>query len=147
RLEMEGGALLDELFQAYLRQALVVGLVHADPHPGNVFLTDDGRVALIDVGQVLHIPDRMRERLRQVLIAIGEGKGEDAARTIERMGEPTPQFQRRAFERDVARLVGRATEPGQSKQLKMGFAVVSLARIAADNGLQPPTELSLIGKT
>ena len=40
-LEMPGDALAEELFKAYLKQVLVDGLFHADPHPGNVFLTSD----------------------------------------------------------------------------------------------------------
>jgi len=42
-LEMDGEGLAEELFRAYLKQILVDGFFHADPHPGNVFLTDDGR--------------------------------------------------------------------------------------------------------
>ena len=38
--------------RAYLKQIIVDGVFHADPHPGNVFLTDDGRIALIDLGMV-----------------------------------------------------------------------------------------------
>ena len=45
-------ALAEELFRAYLQQILVDGFFHADPHPGNVFLTDDGRIALLDLGMV-----------------------------------------------------------------------------------------------
>src|SRR6185369_5272393 len=49
RLEMDGPALADELFNAYLHQVLVCGLFHADPHPGNVFLTQDNHIALLDL--------------------------------------------------------------------------------------------------
>ena len=50
--EIDGRALADQLFDAYLDQILVHGFVHADPHPGNVLLTADGRLALIDLGMV-----------------------------------------------------------------------------------------------
>jgi predicted unusual protein kinase regulating ubiquinone biosynthesis (AarF/ABC1/UbiB family) len=46
RSELDGRGLADELFQAYLKQVLVDGLFHADPHPGNVYLTEDGEIAL-----------------------------------------------------------------------------------------------------
>jgi predicted unusual protein kinase regulating ubiquinone biosynthesis (AarF/ABC1/UbiB family) len=46
RLELNGAPLAEELFKAYLKQVLLDGLFHADPHPGNVFLTDDGRCSI-----------------------------------------------------------------------------------------------------
>jgi ubiquinone biosynthesis protein len=49
RTEIDGTALADDLFRAYLKQVLVDGLFHADPHPGNILLTDDGRIALLDL--------------------------------------------------------------------------------------------------
>jgi len=50
QLDIKGAPLAEELFRAYLKQVLVDGLFHADPHPGNVFITDDGRIALLDLG-------------------------------------------------------------------------------------------------
>src|SRR4029453_13640344 len=50
RIDLDGAALATELFRAYLKQILVDGFVHADPPPGNVFLTGDGRIALLDLG-------------------------------------------------------------------------------------------------
>jgi len=41
RMEFDGTALAEELFRAYLEQILVDGFFHADPHPGNVFITPD----------------------------------------------------------------------------------------------------------
>src|SRR6185369_2605781 len=52
QLELKGAPLAEELFKAYLKQVLVDGLFHADPHPGNVFVTAEGRIALLDLGMV-----------------------------------------------------------------------------------------------
>ncbi len=52
RIELDHAELVDQLFRAYLKQILVDGFFHADPHPGNVFLTDDDDIALIDLGMV-----------------------------------------------------------------------------------------------
>src|SRR5690606_17305910 len=43
----------EELFEAYLHQVLVDGAFHADPHPGNVLLTPQGKIALLDMGLVI----------------------------------------------------------------------------------------------
>jgi ubiquinone biosynthesis protein len=145
-LEADRRGLLEELFQAYLHQALVTGLVHADPHPGNVFLTPDGKLALIDVGMVLRVPDGMRERMLKLLLFISDGNGEDAARLAEEMGDTTPRYDRKGFAREVARMTVRVTQdPGS--QVQMGRMVLAIARCAGEHGLKPPRELTLIGKT
>src|ERR1041385_8746326 len=78
-LEIDGGLLADELFSAYLKQFLVDGLFHADPHPGNVFLTDDDRIALLDLGMVGRVTRTFQDNLLRLLLAISEGRGEMAA--------------------------------------------------------------------
>ena len=79
RLDLNGEQLAEQLFQAYLKQVLVDGIFHADPHPGNVFLTDDGRVALLDLGMVGHTSPAMQESLLKLLLAIGELDSDEAA--------------------------------------------------------------------
>src|SRR5215470_13964698 len=78
-LELDGSNLADELFRAYLKQFLVDGLFHADPHPGNVFVTDDDRVALLDLGMVGHVSRTFQDNLLQSLQDINEGRGDDSA--------------------------------------------------------------------
>ena len=51
-LDIDGNILAEALFEAYLQQVLVDGLFHADPHPGNILLTNDNRIALLDLGMV-----------------------------------------------------------------------------------------------
>ena len=60
KTELDGDALAEQLFRAYLKQILVDGFVHADPHPGNVFLTEDDRIALFDLGMVPTSPRACR---------------------------------------------------------------------------------------
>jgi serine/threonine protein kinase len=79
RTELDGSALAEQLFRAYLQQILVDGFVHADPHPGNVFLTEDDRIALLDLGMVAHVSSAMQEKLLQLLLAVSEGKSDEAA--------------------------------------------------------------------
>jgi predicted unusual protein kinase regulating ubiquinone biosynthesis (AarF/ABC1/UbiB family) len=86
RLEMDGGALAEDLFKAYLDQVLVDGFFHADPHPGNVFITDDHKIALIDLGMVAHIDPQMRENLMKLLLYISEGRGQEATQVSIKIG-------------------------------------------------------------
>ncbi|HEY4556461.1 MAG TPA: AarF/UbiB family protein, partial [Lysobacter sp.] len=86
RAEQNLGDLAAALMRGYLDQVLVHGQIHADPHPGNLLLTTDGRLALFDLGMVAHVPPRQRDRLFQLLFAAVDGRGEDVVRESVAMG-------------------------------------------------------------
>src|SRR4029079_10869424 len=90
--EMDGGALADDLFRAYLHQILVDGLFHADPHPGNVLVTRDGRLALIDVGMVGRLSSAVQEQLFRLMLAIVDHNGDDAASVVTALGDKLADF-------------------------------------------------------
>lgn len=46
--------------QSFVQQALRGGYFHADPHPGNVFCTPEGKLAMLDFGMVQRLPDDTR---------------------------------------------------------------------------------------
>ena len=145
RLEVDGPALARALFEAYLDQILVEGFFHADPHPGNVLLTPDGRLGLIDVGMVARVTPELRERLIRLLLAVGEGRGEEVARLAMDMSEPTPDCDARGFTGQVADLVERNATASVG-QLDAGRLVLDLTRACAASGLRPPPEMSMVGK-
>jgi predicted unusual protein kinase regulating ubiquinone biosynthesis (AarF/ABC1/UbiB family) len=146
RLETDGAALAEELFRAYLWQILVDGFVHADPHPGNVFLTEDSRIALLDPGMVAHVAPRLQDRLLQLLLAVSEGRSEEAASVALRIGEPTPGFDEGRFRREVSAIVSR-TRDASLENLQVGRVVLRMTRASSDCGVRVPAELALLGKT
>jgi ubiquinone biosynthesis protein len=146
RIEVDGERLGDRLFEAYLKQILVDGVFHADPHPGNVFLTDDDRIALLDLGMVGHVSGSMQEQLLKLLIAISEGRGEDAADIASEMGERLEHFDRASYTREVSRLV-QLHRDSTMGQIDVGRVVVEITRISGENGARQPSELTLLGKT
>jgi predicted unusual protein kinase regulating ubiquinone biosynthesis (AarF/ABC1/UbiB family) len=74
RMDFDAERLGRELVQAYLHQIVVDGSFHADPHPGNVFVTDDRKVALVDLGMVGRLAERVQEQLLALLMAASEGR-------------------------------------------------------------------------
>ena len=145
RLDVDGDLLARELFRAYLDQILVHGFLHADPHPGNVLLTPDGRLGLIDVGMVARVPPELRDRLVRLLLAVGERRGEEVARLAADMSEPAGDTDLRRFTSDVADLVERRAG-STVEELDAGRLVLDLTRSCASAGLRPPPELSMVGK-
>jgi predicted unusual protein kinase regulating ubiquinone biosynthesis (AarF/ABC1/UbiB family) len=146
QMEIDGERLADQLFQAYLQQILVDGFFHADPHPGNVFLTDDGRIALIDVGMVGRLTPALQQQLLRLLLAISEGRGEEAAEVMVHIGDPLPEFDERAFQGEISQIVLQHLDASAS-ELQVGRVVVEVTRVAGENGLRVPPQLTLLGKT
>lgn len=146
RMEMEGAELADQLLEAYLKQVLVDGIFHADPHPGNVFLTDDRRIALIDLGMVERVTPRMQDSLLRLLLAASEGKGEDAADQALRMGRAEDDIDRDGFRTRVADVVARQHNVS-FERVQVGAVLLELFRIAGESGVRMPSELSVLGKT
>jgi len=146
RLDMDGQALASQLFKAYLKQVLVDGIFHADPHPGNVFITPDGRVALLDLGMVGYTTPAMQENLLKILIAISEAKSESAVDTIIRISETGEHFDAVQFKRRIAQVILQAHDQGLS-DMNVGRSLLQVTTIASELGLFVPSELTLLGKT
>jgi ubiquinone biosynthesis protein len=146
RQDYEVRPLIDELFKGYLKQVLVDGLFHADPHPGNVFITPEGRLALIDLGMVGHAAPGMQESLLKVLLAVSEGKGEDAAEIVIRISERAEASNAPEFRRQVSRLVAAKRDQGID-EMNVGQSLFEVSSLARDNGFFVPAELILLGKT
>ncbi len=146
KLEIDGAQLAEELHRAYLKQILIDGFFHADPHPGNVFLTDDGRLALIDLGMVARISGDMQESLLKLLLAVSDGRGDEAADRAAVIGEKLETFDETEFRRRVAELVG-ALQHARLEQIQIGRVVLEVSRLSANAGMRLPPELAMLGKT
>jgi ubiquinone biosynthesis protein len=146
RIDLDGEGLAEELFQAYLQQTLVDGFFHADPHPGNVFVTDDGRIALIDLGMTARFSVSMQEALLKLLLAVAEGHGDQAAERASRIGRQREGFDSAEFRRRVGAVVA-ASRDASVEELQVGRVLLELTRAAGETGLQLPSELTLLGKT
>ncbi len=144
-LDIPAHELADELFRAYLKQLLVDGLFHADPHPGNVLLTDDDRIALIDLGMVSRLLPGFQEKLLRLLLAISEGRGEEAAEISIAMGESKPDFNRKEFTRRVAELVAENSTATVS-QIAAGQVALEITKISADCWFRLPSDFTMIAK-
>ena len=146
RMEFDGGALAEELFRAYLQQILVDGFFHADPHPGNVFITDDYQIALIDLGMVGRVMPGLQEQLLQLLLAISEGRGDDAADIAIKVGERKDDFAEKEFKHRISQIV--AQQHGATvEQMQVGRLVLEVTQASAENGIRVPPELTMLGKT
>ena len=67
--KLTGAEVVESVVEAYIQMMLVDGLFHADPHPGNLLVTDDGRLVLLDFGMVVRVETEMRRTLIRTAMA------------------------------------------------------------------------------
>jgi len=146
RLDVDGASLADELFRAYLKQMLADGFFHADPHPGNVFLAENGRhLALLDLGMVARVTPPTQERLLQLTLALMDRRPDDAARVLLLAGVKVGDTDEALFRREIAGIVSMLQD-SQVKDIQLGRFVLEMTRVAIGNGIRLPPEFALIGK-
>ncbi|MDQ3269731.1 MAG: AarF/UbiB family protein [Pseudomonadota bacterium] len=151
RTEESLGHLASALLRGYLDQTFVHGEIHADPHPGNLLVTEDCRLAIFDLGMVAHVPPRQRDRLLKLLFAAVDGRGEEVAQEAIAMGTRLEDFSEENYLREVGQLVSRYAAHHSVRSgphgMSEGRLVLDLTRLGAACGLRTPPELSLLGKT
>jgi len=147
RLEEPLGELARDLIRAYLDQVFVHGLIHADPHPGNLLLTEDGRLALVDLGMVALVAPKMRQRLFKLVLAMVDGRGEDVAESCMELGTRLEDFDEPRLVRECGRMIGEYATAVHDAERSEGRLLLMLTRLCADCGLRPPPEISVLGKT
>src|SRR5437588_5312100 len=135
-----------QFFRAYVRQVTVEGVYHADPHRGNVLLTDDGRLALVDFGLLGRLDDDTRRNLALLLLAVAQNRADDVADLILGVSQSSLGADEPGFVQDVRRKLPRYHWRPLSG-IRAGEALADLQRISFEFGISLPTSFALVGKT
>lgn len=144
--DLDGDGLAAQLFQAYLKQILVDGFFHADPHPGNLLLTRDRRIGILDLGMTGRVQQRLRDQLVHLLAGISEGNGIQTAEAALGIAEAKDEeLDREGFINAVEEIVGTAKSQALAR-IDVGALVLEVTRACANAGLRIPAEVSMIGK-
>jgi predicted unusual protein kinase regulating ubiquinone biosynthesis (AarF/ABC1/UbiB family) len=151
----------NRLLSTYLKQIFEDGFFHADPHPGNLFVTPlekdaDGKVAwkltFVDFGMVGRMPEHLREGLRELLIAVGT---RDAARTVKAyklLDVLLPSADLGLIERAEAQLFDRFWGMSMSELRSINHAemmqfAMQFRELMYNMPFQLPENLLLLGRT
>lgn len=140
-----GAELADALFEGWLEQIVVQGFFHADPHPGNILLTPEGRLAVFDAGMVGTVPRRLRRGLVKLLLAIADGRIEDAAETFVGLAPPADDAEPLKFRDEAARLLTGVVGDNLG-DIQMGALLLEMQQIATRNHIAVPPSFTMIGK-
>lgn len=138
---VDRAALARSLLDFLLRQILLDGVFHADPHAGNVLVMADGRLGLLDFGSVGRLDGGLREAFQRLLMAVDRA---DPLGTTDALLEIVPRpdtVDEQALERDLGRFLARHVDSSAGSTVRM-FG--DLFRIVTDHGLSIPRELAAV---
>ncbi len=92
--ELDFTELMETLTGLYLRTMMVDGFLHADPHPGNLLVQDDGRIVLLDWGMMLRVPKWTRESILNLALAVERENLEGTINGMYQLGMISPEVSR-----------------------------------------------------
>jgi ubiquinone biosynthesis protein len=123
-----------------LKMVFEDGFFHADPHPGNFFVEEDGRIGLIDFGMVGEIDDALGQQLARLLLALAQQDADALVDGLFAVGVAVGPLDRSLLRRDVGHLVARYYHRPLSgivlsEVLGEVLAVVRRHRLALPSGL------------
>jgi ubiquinone biosynthesis protein len=135
------------IVQAAFDQLFVDGLFHADPHPGNWFVLDDNRLALIDFGSVGQISYAMRETLVVLVLSVGMGDADAVARLLYRIGIPDERISLHNLRDACASLFAdRLSNRANYASLDAAELLGELFELAGRFRVRIPSEYALVGR-
>jgi ubiquinone biosynthesis protein len=136
-------ALADQLLASMLDQVTRLGFFHADPHPGNVFILEDGTLGLIDFGAVGRLDSIEQAAIVDILLALSQRDVSLLRDGVERVANVSAAMSGDELERSLARLMAEHIRPGGTIDVKvMEQLVVVLSRF----GMRLPTDIVLLSR-
>lgn len=98
---------LHVVLDAAFQMAFVDGLFHGDPHPGNILVTPEGKVCLLDYGLVGRLTSNMQQTIIQLSLAIATRDAEAVTRLVYRIGQPEERMSLASFRDKVSDMMAR----------------------------------------
>ena len=145
RIENNFTSLVDEFIEAYLKQIVSDGFVHADPHPGNIHILENNKIALIDLGMVAQFSDKLRKDFLRLLLGLSKNKGEEIARILLQMSEKIQAADEENFKRQISIMVEESRN-STAGDMQTGRLLIQMNRSAAMNGIHLPVDVNILGK-
>lgn len=134
------------IFRSFFQQIYVDGFFHADPHPGNIFYLDDGRVAFLDCGMIGRLDPRTQQILTDMLLAVVDLDAPRCAQltielaeagqpvSIDRLTSDYDKMLRKYFNLSIA-------------EINFSEVFYEILQLSRDNKIHLPSNMGLYAKT
>ncbi len=134
-----------QLADTIFTQLFVDGVFHADPHPGNLFVLEDGRIGLVDFGLVGHVSRQMQETIIVLCLAVALKDPDTVTRLLYKIGIPDARVNLAQFRRDVAEILDRYLGIELAK-VQSARLIDDLVSLALKYKIKVPKEYALLTK-
>ncbi len=145
RLGVDRHALAVRSARLLLKMVFEDGFFHADPHPGNFFIREDGSVTLVDFGMVGSFSEVQRERLVALLGALARQDAEALVEAMLDLGAGLSALERQALTQEVGRLLSKYAERTLA-DISLQVLMTELFQTAYRHRLRLPSNLALLAK-
>ncbi|KMK76950.1 ABC1 kinase family protein [Alkalihalobacillus pseudalcaliphilus] len=136
----------ERIVEAVMKQILMDGFFHSDPHPGNMTILDNQIIGLMDFGMVGRLTPDMKSHLASLIIGMMKQNTNAVIKAIMKMGIVPDRVDHDLLRADVDVLRDKYYDVPLS-QVSLGEAVTDLFSVAHHHGIQIPADLTLVGKT
>lgn len=137
----------DNLLACFLRQVLVEGFFHADPHPGNLLIRDDGALILLDFGMVGRVDKLMKDNMIELAMALFKKDAGAVVESFEKLGFLRPHADKTTILKSVrlmlANMFGDSVDLGQ---LDFSELSLELRELVYSQPFQIPAQTTFLGK-
>ena len=134
------------LFRVFFKQLYVDGFFHADPHPGNIFYLQDGRIALLDCGMIGRLDPRSQQILTEMLLAIVDIDAKRCSQLTVELAEGGQPVSLDSLTNDYDRMLRKYYNRSIS-QLNFSEVIYEILQVSRNNKVRLPSSMGLYAKT
>jgi ubiquinone biosynthesis protein len=126
-------------------EVFIDGVFHADPHPGNLLLLDDGRYGILDLGLLGKLTPSMQETLVVIALAVAVRDADTIARTLYRLGQADERVSLEAVRDDTRQVLNKYLDKS-IKELDSTLLLQELLSLGMKHRLRIPAEYTMLGR-
>nr|WP_228369872.1 AarF/UbiB family protein [Caldicellulosiruptor saccharolyticus] len=135
-----------KLINLYLSQIFELGIFHADPHPGNILITNDHGIAFVDFGMIGRLSSQDKESLSTLLLGIVLNDKKMAIKAFKELGIISRGVDANKFYKEVENIVNHyINQPIAS--IKIAEIFNDVFKLTFKYKLKIPEQLILLGRT
>lgn len=141
----EASAAMDRLIEATWLQVFEFGFFHGDPHPGNLIVLRDGRLAFLDFGLTGTLNRQMQEVLVSLFLGLVQRDAEAVALTLFRAGATEGRVDLKGFRAEIERLMAKY-HGASLRDLSQSASLVEFVTVAAQYRLRLVSEYAVLAR-